>query len=41
MHIIWYLMFWRILKRMIMMPSNKHEAGKEVYEGDSDDEKED
>ena len=39
MHIIWYFMFLRILYRMINESSDSlHDAGREVYEGDSGDE---
>ena len=37
MHVIWYLMFWRILYRMLTN-TDLHEAGEKVYEGESDDE---
>jgi len=40
MHIIWYFMFWRILYSILFKSntSSLHEAGEEVYEGDSDEE---
>lgn len=38
MHIIWYLMFWRLLYRLITQPESAHEAGAEEYEGESDKE---
>uniref|UniRef100_A0A7S0NXH9 TLC domain-containing protein n=1 Tax=Calcidiscus leptoporus TaxID=127549 RepID=A0A7S0NXH9_9EUKA len=37
MHAMWYLMFWRILYRLLTKES-AHDAGREEYEGDSDDE---
>ena len=40
MHVIWYLMFWRILYRLLA-GSDAHDAGREVYEGGSDDEGDD
>eukprot|EP00327_Prymnesium_parvum_P047640 CAMPEP_0205879670 /NCGR_PEP_ID=MMETSP1083-20121108/15517_1 /ASSEMBLY_ACC=CAM_ASM_000430 /TAXON_ID=97485 /ORGANISM="Prymnesium parvum, Strain Texoma1" /LENGTH=301 /DNA_ID=CAMNT_0053242637 /DNA_START=332 /DNA_END=1238 /DNA_ORIENTATION=+ len=39
MHVIWYMMFWRLLYRMLFSSENPHDAGREVYEGESDDEK--
>jgi hypothetical protein len=36
MHILWYLMFWRILVRLLSA-EDAHNAGREEYEGDSDD----
>ena len=41
MHLIWYLMFWRLLYKMTVAKESPHEAGRDVYEGDSDDDKED
>jgi len=42
MHVIWYLMFWRILYRMCFVTglgdTVLHEAGADVYEGESDNE---
>merc|ERR1712087_791122 len=36
MHIIWYLLFWRLLYRIVNKEAPS-EAGREEYEGDSDD----
>ena len=42
MHVIWYLMFWRILYRLLAGAAPElHDAGREVYEGGSDDEGDD
>ena len=39
MQVVWYCMFLRILWRMLTAKSaDLHDAGREVYEGDSDDE---
>ena len=37
MHLIWYLMFWRIFYRLLTK-EKAHDAGREEYEGDSEDE---
>jgi len=40
MHVVWYGMLCRILVRMVTAENNSsraHDAGREVYEGDSDD----
>jgi len=36
MHVIWYLMFWRMFYRLLTKEA-AHEAGREEYEGGSDD----
>uniref|UniRef100_A0A7S0IMP8 TLC domain-containing protein n=1 Tax=Calcidiscus leptoporus TaxID=127549 RepID=A0A7S0IMP8_9EUKA len=36
MHVIWYLLFWRLLYRIVNKEAPS-EAGREEYEGDSDD----
>ena len=40
MHVMWYMMFWRILYKLLTADS-AHEVGAEEYEGDSDDDKDD
>ena len=40
MHAIWYAMFWRILYRIVTAKPEEslHDAGRDEYEGGSDDE---
>ena len=37
MQVVWYLLFLRILYRLLLVDDSAHETGRDEYEGDSDD----